>query len=795
MKTIFTRFSLFTLSILIWSMGKAQQDWPKTITGPDGLLIKMYQPEPESYSANILKFRAAISVVESGSSEPVFGTFWSTCKLEPQGNSRVAAIESVNVTGIKIPAITDQHDLDFIKSTLEYQLPLVATQVSLNEIQTALERNKQEYNLSNNLNNKAPKVIFTTRPSMLVFIDGNPKLQRNSEWGLDVVTNSPYTIIKNEDNHYWLYGAHHWYTAPAATGPYEFANSVPSNIAKIETSLNTKNADNADDQYSNPDNSVPAIIVSTTPAELIQSKGDPNFAPIQGTNLLYIKNSDNDIFMDLSSQLYYVLISGRWYRSKAMNSNQWEYIGADHLPADFANIPPGSPKDNVLASVAGTDAANEAVMNAQVPQTAKVDRNSANTRVLYNGEAVFEPISGTRLEYAVNTSSTVLRFKGLFYTIDNGVWFVSGGPSGPWTVATERPEDVDLIPPSNPAYSSKFVYVYDVTPDYVYDGYTPGYLNSYVYGPTLVYGTGYYYNPWWGGYYYPRPWSWGFNFGYNPWYGWSFGFGYSWGWFNAGFGYGWGCGWWGPPVYHPYCGWGGGYHGYAYGGYGGYGSYYGRNATISRTNYYSGRVTTTNNIYRNRTGVSSSRNNIGVAQLNASRQYTRSLNAGRTAQNGFQGSNQTARSSFNNGNAQNALNRTNGRTYNNVFAERQRNYNLRNAQDLQQRTGRSTTPVTDQRANMTRSFDRSNQMREAMPQRAQSYNLPGRSYGGGSSVPTPRSFNPAASGGGRSFSAPSGGGSRSFSGGGGGGSRSFGGGGGGGRSSGGGGGGGRGGRR
>jgi hypothetical protein len=80
-----------------------------------------------------------------------------------------------------------------------------------------------------------------------------------------------------------------------------------------------------------------------------------------------MSNSDNDIFMDENSQKYFVLISGRWFQTKNLNSDSWVYIAADQLPADFAKIPPGSPKDNVLASVAGTDAARDAVMDAEIP--------------------------------------------------------------------------------------------------------------------------------------------------------------------------------------------------------------------------------------------------------------------------------------------------------------------------------------------------------------------------------------------------------------------------------------------
>ena len=455
---------------------------------------------------------------------------------------------------------------------------------------------------------------------------------------------------------------------------------------------------------------------------------------------------------------------GRWYKSRTLSSNsQWEYTAADKLPADFAKIPEGSPKDNVLARVGGTDAAREAVMDAQIPQTAKVDRRTATTSVTYNGDPQFQSINGTKLQYAVNTSSTVLRYKGEYYVVDNGVWFISENPTGPWAVSTERPDDLDMIPPSSPAYNTKYVNVYDVTPDYVYMGYTPGYLNSYIYGPTVVYGTGFYYDPWFGSYYYPRPWSWGFNFGYNPWYGWSFGFGYSYDWFNTGFGYPWGgrnggCGWWGPSIYQPaYFGWGGGYRHY--------GGYYGRNGnvTINRRNYTN--INYNNNIYRNRGGVIS-RDNSRVASGNNNRG---GYGNGRSnVSNGYpsannnrygQGSNNTNNRTMNRGYSQ-APNRNNGPA-NNVYSDRQGNVYQRAGQgQWQQRSNRQWAPVSNNPPEVTRNLDRQQQMRDRGQvrtqnfQRAQSFSAP--------------SSRPSGGGGGRS-SGGGGGGSRSSGGGGGGG--------------------------
>ena len=96
------------------------------------------------------------------------------------------------------------------------------------------------------------------------------------------------------------------------------------------------------------------------------------------------------------------------------------------------------------------------------------------------------------MQYAVNTASQVLLSDGQYFAVDDGVWFVSNTPEGPYRVATERPAEVDSIPASCPNYNVKYVYIYDVQPQVVYVGYTPGYSYSYVYGGTVIYGTGYY---------------------------------------------------------------------------------------------------------------------------------------------------------------------------------------------------------------------------------------------------------------------------------------------------------------
>lgn len=604
MKTLYTILTALAVGTILPLAAISQNEWPKSFTNANGDMVKVYQLQPEAFSNGVLEANAAISVLKEGKDDPVFGMIWLNANTDTRGQQ--VDLNSVEVNAIKLPNESNQDILTELQDAISENMSQWNIVIPLNDINTALQLNRQETSLSSKLNNNPPKILYTNKPSILVVIDGAPRLQNNNKWDVQTVINTPFIILKN-DNRFFLYGGKHWYTAPAATGPYTITTSIPGKLERIQEEVAQANKDNKV-QQEQKDYEISNIIVTTEPAELLQSDGEPNFTPIQGTNLLYVRNSDNDIFMDVTGQQYYVLLSGRWYRSAALDG-RWQFIGADNLPSDFAKIPAGSAKDNVLASVAGTPEASDAVMDAQVPQTAKVDRKTANADIEYDGDPRFDNISGTDMDYAVNTSSYVLRWRGSYYAVDKGVWFQSYSSDGPWRICIERPYEVSLIPPRYPVYAMKYVYIYDVTPDYVYVGYTPGYLNTFVYGPTVVYGTGYYYQPWYGRYYYPRPYTWGFNMQYNPWTGWGFGFNFNYGWFNFGIGnyspwsyYG---GWWGPAIYRPsYC-WSpyrAGYHG----GYGG-GGYYGRHNTVVINNNIN--IYRNNNIYNHRTGVIATRDN------------------------------------------------------------------------------------------------------------------------------------------------------------------------------------------
>jgi len=219
---------------------------------------------------------------------------------------------------------------------------------------------------------------------------------------------------------------------------------------------------------------------------------------------------------ELKTQLTYVLISGRWFRARSADG-PWEYVPGSQLPPDFARIPEQSRAGLVLASIPGTPQAQEAVIANSISQTATVNRSAAHFTAPYDGSPNFVPITGTSLQYAVNSPTPIIRVdKRTYYSFYDAVWFVAAAPTGPWTVAISVPGVIYTIPVTSPLYYVTYVWISGSTPIVVYVGYTPGYLGTVVTPEgVVVYGTGLVYPAYVGTVWYPPPPTYGYGAGFS----------------------------------------------------------------------------------------------------------------------------------------------------------------------------------------------------------------------------------------------------------------------------------------
>src|SRR5580658_1690749 len=497
-----------------------EMGWPREMDA-GGMHVTIYQPQVDQWKQNRLEARAAVTVTRSGSSTPMYGIVSLTARTDVDKESRMVMLSDIKVASVSFPAAKSQESE--VEHAIRDHLQEWPHTVTLDRLLADMAMTQAEgENESVPVKNDPPKILYSAAPAVLILVDGQPALRTLQGTPFQHVINTPATLLYDTSgSRYYLDGGSVWMTAPTLDGPWTAATNPPPGLdqakAQIEQTEEKDPHDHSKDPGPQPMTGVPpAVYVSTTPAELLVTRGAPQMSPIPKTKLLYVTNTEDNIFLDVSTQNYYVLLSGRWYQGKSFQG-PWTWVSGTQLPKEFAKIPPDSPKGSVLASVPGTEQAREAVIANQIPQTAAVRRTEAKFEVRYDGEPQFRAIEGTSMEYAVNTSSDVIHAGASYYGCHNGVWFVAAAPVGPWVVADTIPAEIYRIPPSCPLYHDRFVYVYDSTPDLVYYGYTPGYLGAYVWDGVVVFGTGWFYPPWIGGYWFGWPWTWGFGFGYGYW--------------------------------------------------------------------------------------------------------------------------------------------------------------------------------------------------------------------------------------------------------------------------------------
>ena len=275
-----------------------------------------------------------------------------------------------------------------------------------------------------------------------------------------------------------------------------------------------------------PNAVIPVICYNTVPADVILFNGQPTYSQIEGTGLTYANNTMSYIFVYTSTNQYYYFTADRWFTSGSL-SGPWTFA-TPNLPADFAQIPPTSPAAQILASVPGTEEARDAVLLAQIPTTAVVNPTTAaaNAKTTYDGSPQFVPIHGTTLSYATNTPDKVIQVGDMYYLCQNGIWFNSAFPQGPWTTASSVPQVIYTIPPSSSVYNVTYVTQTTTSSGDVQSSYTTGYLGAFVMGAVvgtvIAGGTGYYYPPYVGVYggfgyppYYATPYTYGAGSYYN----------------------------------------------------------------------------------------------------------------------------------------------------------------------------------------------------------------------------------------------------------------------------------------
>jgi hypothetical protein len=514
------------LAALLAGAALAQEPgWPRELARGQSRMT-YYEPQVDRWSNfRDLAFRMAFELKPAGG-HPAVGIAVIEAQTDVDVDRRTVAITRLRVRSTRFPSLDSAaaQPMDaLVRQFIDEPRNIV---ISLDRL-VALADKASAPAKALALKNDPPAIFVSDKPAILLYTDGKPQLAKAAKSGLQFVVNANWPLfLEPTGGRYYLFSGTQWMTATDLPGPWTAVAQVPADINQVLQDpqwAELKKAVSAGTHARD----APAVFYSSVPAEVIVFAGRPVYATIPGTELVYAKNTDADLFVYSRTNAYYFLAAGRWFRAGRLDG-PWTFA-TPQLPPDFARIPRDSPAARVLVSVPGTEEAKDALLLAQVPTTATVDARAAErqARVDYDGAPQFRPIEGTTLSYAVNTAERVIKVDNRYYLCLQGVWFVSASPTGPWTTASSVPAAIYTIPPSSPVHNVTYVtQTTTTTTDYVQSSYTAGYYGTFImgaaWGSVLACGSGYYYPPY---YHYPpygypvyRPYAATYGVGsvYNP---------------------------------------------------------------------------------------------------------------------------------------------------------------------------------------------------------------------------------------------------------------------------------------
>ena len=505
--------------------GEHDGGWPRSYTTPSGAALVIYQPQVASWTdQKKAVMYAAVSYTPKGG-KPALGTTRVESDTSVALDERLVSFSDYRIIESNFPTLPREQ----VKTVVQE----ITSTVPLNERVIALERVLAHVDTSmiipknvEGVKADPPTIFYSATPAVLVNIDGEPIWSPIPENDLRTAVNTNWDLFEHVPSKtFYLRNGGTWLKASDVKGPWGAAGTLPDSFKKLPDDENWKEVKVNLSGGKVSASQLPKVFVSLEPAELILlTGGKPSYLLVQGTKqLLWVNNTENDIFRLGQTGPVYFLVAGRWFSAPDF-TGPWTFA-TPTLPAEFKQIPLEHQRSRVLASVPGTTQAAEAILLAQVPQTARVTKTLEAPEVVYQGGAPeFQPIETTSVQRAVNTDKDILKIGDLYYMCFQGVWFMSKTATGPWSVTGEVPKQVYEIPVSSPSHAVTYVTVEDDDDDAVVFATAAAYTGVMIAWGCAVWGTGYYYPPYvgYGGYYpYYRPYypTYGFGASYNPWTG------------------------------------------------------------------------------------------------------------------------------------------------------------------------------------------------------------------------------------------------------------------------------------
>lgn len=222
---------LFTTAAAVAQTKATDNGWPRKFAAGNNN-VAIYQPQIEEWTGNSFAARAAIAITQNSSKQPLYGVLWFTARAEIDKVNRLVTLSDFKVKKINIPLAPDK--------AAAFEVALQARAAKQDEV-IALDRlladmainDAATNNAAYEVRNDPPQVFFSTRPAILVLIDGAPVFRPIRETRLQRVINTRVLVVRDPaSGKFYLHLMDGWLEAQDLAGPWTIAGLAPADLKR-----------------------------------------------------------------------------------------------------------------------------------------------------------------------------------------------------------------------------------------------------------------------------------------------------------------------------------------------------------------------------------------------------------------------------------------------------------------------------------------------------------------------------------------------------------------------------------
>ena len=312
--------------------------WPRMYSLPSEGSILVYQPQISSWDkqTHLVAF-SAVSYRSKAGDKPALGTIKIEADTKVALDERLVSFQTMKIVEANFSTLQKEQVRE-IAATIDKAIPDDERVIALDRVLANLDKSLIVPKNVEGIKADPPTIFFSKTPAVIVNLDGEPIWSPIKENDLKFAVNTNWDLFQHgPTSTYYLRNNDTWLKASDIKGPWAPAGTLPDSFKKLPAEDNWKDVKANLPGKPIKASAVPRVFVSQQPAELIVLTGEPSYLLVQGTELLWVNNTESDVFrMGKTGPVYY-LVAGRWFSAPDF-AGPWTFA-TPSLPADSRRFP------------------------------------------------------------------------------------------------------------------------------------------------------------------------------------------------------------------------------------------------------------------------------------------------------------------------------------------------------------------------------------------------------------------------------------------------------------------------